>query len=458
MKKFTVKASALAIAAALPGIAAAQIDLDAGTGASTFAAELVPAAGATVTVPNVRALLGFGVSNGQDRYIRYDLTGAKFAGALTNANLQADGLDCSTSTGNAGTATETLVQGGAANATSVIFQITATANAGLSSTQNTCLSLGTATLTSATGATLRYSLYANPSDAVNGTSSGRLATASGSIASTTPAFLFGVTTNTTLVDVTTSYKRFVSDVGASPTATTIGEIGMNVATGVLNLSGSQVSVSDLISNANASVTGADFSAAGNTGVFFSVSANCASSPATTVAGTLVSSTVRNLNGLGSSAVDGRVCFVATGATTQPAIPEQTFTVSLDVTPAAGATTSDIGASTLGTFDRNGTVLKAPLMAGAAGQSTWIQVVNTSSTAAPWTVNCYGASGSLGSGASGTLASGQTGKLFANTLGCAAGTNAVEIIVSAPTGNVVGTLVRQSTTTGDSGLDSLTGNQ
>ncbi|MFM7275961.1 MAG: hypothetical protein ACKO4A_19300, partial [Gammaproteobacteria bacterium] len=414
------------------------------------------ASGVTVTVSNVKAVLGFGVSNGQDRYIRYDLTGAKFAAAVGSTNIQADSNVCAVANSNLGTATETLATGGAAKGTSVIFQITATANAGLAPTQNTCLSLGTVTLTSAAGASLRYSLYSSPSDAVNGTSTGRLATSSASIASTASGFDVTVTPATTVVDVSTSYKKFVADAGiTSVSNTAIGAFGMDAVTGVLNLSNVQVAVSDLISNANASVTGSDFTPAGNTGVFFSTSANCVSAPAVTVAGTVVSSTVRNLNGLGNATVSGNVCFIANQ---NNAIAEQTFTVALDVTPAAGATTADIGATTLGNFDRNGTVLKAPLMEGKAGQSTWIQVVNVSSTAAPWAINCFGPSGSLGAGASGTLAAGQTGKLFYNNLGCAAGANAVEIVVSAPEGNVVGAFVRQSTTTGDSGIDSLTGNK
>lgn len=455
MKKFTVKASALAIAAALPGVAAAQvIDLDAGTGASTFASELVPAAGATVAVPNVRAVLGFGVSNGQDRYIRYDLTGAKFAAAVTAANVQADSNSCATNTALA-TATETLATGGAANATSVIFQITATDPAGLAPTQNTCLSLGNVTLTSAAGASIRYSLYSTPADAVGGTATGRLATSSSSIAGTAPGFVFSVSPATTVVDVATEYRNFLAD-GIQTTAlnTGIGAISMNSATGVLNLSGSAVTLGNLITGANAIVSGADFTPAGNTGVFLAQNGNCAA-PGGVVAGAVVSSTVRSINGLPGANASGDVCFVANG---NAAILEQSFTVALDVTAATGATTADIAATTLGNFDRNGTVLKAPFVGSAPGQSTWIQVVNTGSSAAPWTVNCYGASGSLGSGASGTLAAGQTGRLFFNTLGCAAGTNAVEIIVSSPSGNVVGTLVRQSTTTGDSGIDSLTGNE
>ena len=92
MKNFTVKASALAIAAALPGLASAVVNLNDGSGATNYASELLPAAvSATlpITVPAVTADLGFGVSNGQDRYIRFDLTGAKWDVALTNVSLDA---------------------------------------------------------------------------------------------------------------------------------------------------------------------------------------------------------------------------------------------------------------------------------------------------------------------------------------------------------------------------------
>jgi hypothetical protein len=457
MKKFTVKASALAIAAALPGVAAAQVTL--GTAPTTsFASELIAATGSNVTVGTVRTALGFGVSNGQDRYIRVDLSGAKMVGAPT--------LDVVNSANACGTAdldaTETVVQGGAANDTSVIFQITANIAAGLTSAANVCFSgnaTGAVALTSAAGASLTYSLYADPSSAVAGGTSGRLATKTGVIASTASGLDFTVTPGSATASVATSYKRFLG--GDSNAA--IGEISLETAANTTNLGGAGIVISDLISAANVIITAADLTSTSNAagaGIVLRESAGggCALGGGLGGTSTQTSSTVRTISGLGGGFPAHEACFEVTGTTSQPAIAEQSLTVALDITPALGTGTVDIAAQALGDIVRDGVTLKAAYMAGAGGQSTWIQVANVSATAAPWTINCYSPTGSAGTGASGTLAAGATGKLFYNSLGCAAGTNAVELIISAPAGSVVGTLVRQSTTTGDSALDSLTGNQ
>jgi hypothetical protein len=458
MKNFTVKASALAIAAALPGLASAAIDIDAGTGAATYASELIPAtvsAGVAIVLDPATAELGFGVSAGQDRYIRFDLTGAKWdtAGVLGGASTDLEvASNCGTT--NAGAATETVVQGGAANGTSVIFQITAVASAGIPADASVCLDVGSVKLISAAGATLKYSLYSTPADAVTGLAAGRLATATGSIADSAPALVYDVTPGVSTANVASGYVDFVSDPGANST-TVIGSVLLTTDSNVVDLNGGAVTLSDLITDANWVVTGEDLAslganAASNSGIFYSTT-SCATVGA---AGTFLSATSRRINS-GTLDIDGDFCYRATGAIP---ITEQDFTTTIDLTAANGATVSDVSAQALGSFERNGTVLKAPIMSGVAGQNTWIQVANVSSTAAPWTVQCFGPAGALGAGASSTLPAGTTGKLFYNSLGCPAGANAVELIINAPGGNVVGTLVRQSTTTGDSGLDSLTGNE
>lgn len=469
MKNFTVKASALAIAAALPGVASAVVNLNDGSGATNYASELLPAAvsaSRVVTVTPVTAYLGFGVSNGQDRYIRFDLTGAKWNTALTASSI--DGASNCGATSNAGVsgaatdALETLSTGGAVGGTSVIYQITANVAGGLGENSPVCLTATNVKLTSAAGASIKYQLYATAENAVAGGATGRLDEATGTIAGSAPGLVYSVTPGGATADVEFGYKQFTDDVYVATDFNLAGIGGIVLRADGANaadLDGTAVTLADLISGANLAVVGEDLgslgvagSAASNGGIYLGDNVTCAPVlPGVPVSGSPNARRIQtDLN-----TIDHTVCYDANGSI---AIAEQAFTVALDVTPAANSAAADVAVTALGSIERNGTVLKAPFMSNAVGQYTFIQVANVSTVAADWSVACYGPSGSLGAGGSGTLPGGTTGKLAYSALGCAVGTSAVELIINAPEGNVVGTLVRQSTSGGSTGLDSLTGNK
>lgn len=450
MKNFTLRASAAAIAVAFSGLASAAVDLDTGTGANTYASELITNGTTAIDDDNldVTHTLGFGVSNTQTRYIRYDLTNATL-------NTAANANDLTVAT-----ATVALVQGGGAGDNYAIFQITAGAD--YAANQAATFDLGSGASADGIKVTdkalpsrLTYSLYESAADAVTGGSSGRLSNKSATIAGFSSGLAFTVATNTTTADVTTLYKNFKAGSGGFVAATTanIGDVTFNVNSNV-KPDGTATAIGDLVAAGTKLILkGSDLAAAAVVnGVYISTDAACGG---VGVGPTGLTSTQVEF-AIGASAQAGLgLCFEANGSTP---IAAQDFTLEADVVPAPGTDTADRAAIAAGDFDRDGTVLKAPYMGGAAGQFTSVQMANMGNNDAPYTVRCFAPSGTDQPGIGGTVPSGNTMDIYMNNLGCQAGADAVEFTFAVPTGTVNGTLVRRNTTSGDSAFYSLTGNE
>ncbi|HLO95450.1 MAG TPA: hypothetical protein VK195_14155, partial [Burkholderiaceae bacterium] len=206
MKKIVLKATALAIGALVGGVAFADTDLATGTlsGTTAFANELnynSAASGTAISVGSlVTSKLGFGVSGGQNRYIRVDLGNAKISGAaLTGAALAMAAAPAF--------ANVTVVQGGAVGDSFVVFQVTANA-AGHAASQVVNLTLADLDVTStASAATVSYKLYETAVDAANATAS-TLYSKSGNLFTFAPALKFSLTTGTNTAAVEQSFKKF----------------------------------------------------------------------------------------------------------------------------------------------------------------------------------------------------------------------------------------------------------
>lgn len=448
-KKFALKASVVAMAAVLPGLASAAISMsDSIADARTYASELVTNGTTVISDTNLNALVnvGFGVSNGQTRFIRFDLSNGKFGGTVAGSHVDAGVSTAGTSY----TPAVAVSAGGSTSDTYVIFQVTADAN--YASSDVFSFGLGTAggvkVTDKASSVSLTYGLFETGVAAVNNTTSDRLATATETIASFGTGLKFALTTGTQTASVSTLYKSFTGSSANGPVE--IGEVNYTTNANVYVANGSAVALSDLVSTANVVVAG-DFTAAGS--VHLTTGGTC--SATTTVAGTLNSAKTQATLAVDATAqTTGAICYTVTGTTV---LPVQTVTAALDVTSGAGA---DVSAGTLGTIAHDGTVLKAPYMAGASGQTTFVQLANMGTTTATYTTRCFGGSSttSTGTDASGTVAVGGVKKVYMNNVGCPTSSSAVEFTLAVPSGNVVGTLVRQSTTTGDSAMDSLTGNE
>jgi len=357
MKKFVLKATALAIGALVGGVAFADTNLDSGavSGTTAFANELnynSAASGTSIAVaPVVSSKLGFGVSGGQNRYIRVDLTNAKIAGAdLTGASLAMAAAPAF--------ANVTVVQGGAAGDDFVVFQVTANA-AGHAASQTVNLTLGDLDVTSTgANATVAYKLYETAVDAANKTAN-TLYSKSGTLFSFAPALKFSLTTGTNTAAVEQSFKKFDGS-SISTVLAKIGTVTYDVAA-LAKANGSAVALTDLVTGATKVVATGDFTAAGADGVFLSNSAACAT---TDVAGTLngaktsadlVVGTTAGTQGA-ANAHYYSLCYNVSGTV---AVPVQTVKAALDLTAAAGATVSDVAAANAGDILHDGTELIAP---------------------------------------------------------------------------------------------------
>lgn len=463
MKSFLVSATSAAVLSLVSSGAMAVVNLDDGTGSANYAKELVTPAVTALTgsAVNVTSTLGFGVSGGQTRFVRYDLTNAKFSAAVLPANLTISG---------AAFANNVISQGGGAGSTFVIFQITAAA-AGNAQNEIVSLASGTAGLviqSAGSPVQMAYSLYEDAASAAAGGAAGRL---NGNYAAQTVAGLvtglaFTTTVNTSTVSVNAvpTYTKFAP---GTQTLATIGNVSLVAATSVLvPATGAPVAYTDLVGAGTALVLKGDFGAAqapssNSAGVFLGPDGGgCGAGTAPTPA------TPTDTANFATNAVpvaNRSLCFSVTAGNTVK-IPAQSFTVAADITPAAGATTADLGAIAAGTFIRDGLVLKASFAetTGVSGVSRAVSLVNTASNPAPYTVRCMVNSPNPVNGTSGTVAGNSAARLSLGTPGLGCPTNGtlrgVEITFATPAGSVIGSIVSQSLSTGQASFDGMTGNQ
>lgn len=462
MKKFLLSAMTAAALAALSTSASAVVDLNAGTGSVPYANELVVPNTTQVTGVTITSKLGFGVSNGQTRFVRYDFTNAKFVAALAPTALALTPAALNT----------VISQGGGAGGTYVIFQITADA-AGNAQSDVVDFDPGQLTITDKSGsATVKYALYESAAAAADGGVAGRLATASGAIATFPSGLTFAAVTNSTTAEVSTLYKQFNN--GVTATIAKIGSVTYAPNQAVYDpATGAPLLATDMglftAAGTKLVLKGADLSAAkpAPDGLYLAAVGNSCS-PASGIPGTGVTATsadfVIDANPVGTSPnpppnSTQDVCFAATGST---AIAAQDFTIAASVVAKAGTTTTNQAAIPLGNFKRNGTILKAAFAdtTSASGVTMAVHMTNTSGNDANYTVRCLLPASSV-AGKSGTVpANSARRESMGNGLGCPAdGTlRGIELTFAVPEGAIIGAVVRQNVTTGAASFDSMVGSK
>lgn len=464
MKSLKKVALAAAVACVAAGNAFAAVDLDAGTGAVTYAKELTVAGTVFTTALDTTVKLGFGVSNGQTRYIRYDLTNATWGTAVTAADL------------TTATSSDVLAAGGGANDTYVIFQITATAD--IPSTQAVTLVNATGVkVTAATSSVLvTYSLYETAADAVNGTGSGRLAVAANkTLAGVAKSTIVTLTTASATASVNDAYKKFTdaTDVaGSAQLKAIIGQVSIGLKDQDAVTVGTQLAKDPATGNdvTLAQITGAGSKVVVSTDKTFTASSLSDLNLAT--ANDCTTGSISDTNAdrtattspitIGNAGFTGYLCYTANGTV---AIEAQNFKLAVDFTAGTGLTNTavadDESAADIGSFDRDGTVLKAAFAdAGISGFGNSIHLTNTSGTAASYTTSCLTETGRV-VGLTGNVPANsgiRRGVNSASGFGCPAGTRGVELTMAVPTGTVIGSVVRQNVTTGAASFDGMVGNQ
>ena len=453
MKKFLLATTAALIAAAYVGPAvAAEFDAVPPT-FDTYASERI-VSGAVLAGTSIGHKLGFGVSNTQDRYLRYTLTNGTFAAKVLNADLTIDpalaplGL------------TAAVAQGGNVGDNFVILQITAIGDlppealldlaiTGLKVTDKTASVMG------------NVRLYDGPANAQVGGPTGLLYQRNGTIVAISSGLEFATTQFRTTASVATEYKELIPTAAFAPTdgwidldTALIGKLTHRAINGVKNETGNQVLITDLVANGtNVTVTG-DLSQV--TDLYLGDAVTCAQNgPALTInlAKTSANVVVDTLEFTGQA-----ICANFSGAP----IPAETYTIAADIVPAVGADTSDRGPLVLGQIVRDGTVLKhafAESAAAGTGYSAAVHLTNLSANPAPYTVRCVLNAGSA-AGTPGTVAANTAVRQsLAGGMGCAQpNLRGIEVTFAVPEGRVIGAIVRQNTTTGAASFDTMIGSK
>jgi hypothetical protein len=373
MKKYVLKATALAIGALVGGSAVAAVTTGVNFDSSTptvskYAKELAYTDAnplANVNAINFSSKLGFGVSNAQTRYIRVDYANA----TLDAAHAAVAGADIEINN-SAAADTYAVVQGGQIGDNYVIYQVTAAADHPASDVVDVKVPALRVTST-ASSVNVTYSLHETAVSAVAGSSgTAKLYTKSQDIVTFASGLKFTVDTSpTTTASVEQSFMKFKTGGGyINDTTAKLGSVTLDVDTTVLERDGSAVDIDDLLAATGTKLvltgdTGIPFGAndtAKKASVYIAADADCAAgTSSTTVPNATGASFTTDLN---TYATRG-ICYVVNG--TAP-ISASTYSVRLDVAAATGTSTASIGDKAIGSIVRDGTELQAPFATIYAG--------------------------------------------------------------------------------------------
>ncbi len=401
MRVMKNKATLLSLAVA--GVFAATsshaiVNMNTGATAAKYASEIVATSAVPFGIPATAAttaqvILGFGLSAAQQKYIRFDLTNAKFGAAVTTAMLTDFTLAGNLPMGNI-----IVAQGGTVGATSVIFQITATAT-GIPFTDVMQFALPLLNVTS-TASTVAMT-YALHDTAASAGMTGSLPVNSALLVTNTANMVtfatgnkwsFG-TSNPEFVAATQSFKNFCPGAAGAPgtagcaTSTDVDAIMGSIASytfdgTVLDATGTLLAMNSTINGATSkTILTGDFSAAAST--YIDTTAGCTASSA--FAGTTTATTATFTTANGTIAASA-ICFKATGTT---AIAAQTFT-GVFAPAVVGTTYAPVAYSSgpVGQFIRDGVELQSPWFTLGGTGSAYISrffLTNTGPTASLCTV-------------------------------------------------------------------------
>jgi hypothetical protein len=406
------KTLSLAIAAAVGAApsALAEVNLIPATGTTgtlAFANEnTIGALGATIEAASdnldVRSSIGFSITDGTERYIRYDIDGAALAGTMADSDLLVESALINASV--------SISAGGQAKDNYVIFEVTA-ANAAsvVGPSNNAVVSLPNLSITGKNDVTVTYGLYSTPEAAVSaGTTlasdSGKLATFTNAgnhaaVAVTTEAIDVAQGTAyfaTATKDVTSVIGAFVNAgntvtavVSNLPDATTDLSASLDTVAGVtsLEVSGDFSFGQDLGTDGEPDGT---YTAAGGPLAIHNTAA-CNNVVLANAVSMTATKAVFNLTGAADTGdTTYYICATANG---KSLIPPQTFTGSLATSGVTGVYDAESAALTFGTLVKNGTSVALNLALKPGGAfSNFIRVNNTSGIAGDVSMIVYNDAG------------------------------------------------------------------
>ncbi|MCA3056632.1 MAG: hypothetical protein ING64_09780 [Rhodocyclaceae bacterium] len=380
------------------------------TAGKVYAAEINNnvAIGAATTV---NTILGIGTSAGQQRYVRFAVSGGTFQNAPTLANATFPNITVGANI------TPTIALGGNAGANSVIFQITTPNGANI--TDGIALNLPAGINISGTSApaTVTYEVYEFLSDAQSQTKV-LYGPRTGTLATFAPSYVFKNNATTVPTQVATSISGFTAfNFGASGSSASaanqalIGAFDIGVATNAPNLpAGTTIAaLADFLSgssNSQITVTGDFAAAAANTSVTLGT--------ANANGGTAFTGTQAVFNINATAFANGtQVKYLVNGSTPVASVPNG-YSATLSAAP-NGTTfkTTTASISNTGTITRDGVVYQAPWASATPGFLSRFFLTQTAGSSVSWSAIVRNGDGPVTGGTlSGSL---ETGKVTQVTL-------------------------------------------
>ncbi|MFN7734017.1 MAG: hypothetical protein ACK5OB_19120, partial [Pirellula sp.] len=467
----TVNNTPTAVPALVAAVANYANEIALGTGLTLGAA--------SVTDFSLQGSLGFGLQAGDVRYIRLDYTGASFLAAGAPATLAFAGGTCA--------ANSFIVLGGASSS-SVIYQINATAN---------CAAANVFTLTSANGMlvtsktpTVTYSLYQDSAGAAQQLPTSRLVQGAATpLVNFTNALVF--TMNPVVQEIaaaTTNFSKFCATgflvgtagcaSGQTDTGAIVGQVNQFrlVTPAPKRQDGTVLTqMTEIATGASLVVTG-NFAAAGTSVATMTTNGCGAGATPSAYAGVVAASTGATvtypngtsgttglLNTTTTSGIEAQHLCYNVPTTNTVAITPQTYTATMNLTPATAAYVTPSIVRDSGQIIRDGVEFQSPWFNfSAPAYNTRFFLTNTGTADAVCSVALMSETGNTltaGSNATvtvpGTTTSGNAngGVLLVTTASIVASASvanrgAVRFICSAPSAAMQGTFVTTNNTTGD----------
>lgn len=458
MKKFSVKAVALAASFIASGAAFAAQDLDAATATPAKYASEIKVNATTGTdlqlgaAADLAAAVKLGASFGADvtAYVRFDLSSGKFKGNPTFA------IQDSTPAA----ATVSISQGGD-GASYVIFAVTPTAGKSLlGTTQGTFTPNASGiTVKDQSSISVQYRLFETLTAAVNPATNNTLKNVSASYITFANSLktVFTPATATADVEAVPAYGTFVG--GATKK---LADVAITL-TGNAVPSGAALTAATLLDVKNVITVNGDFTgvkAADDTDYVPAKArvtlqtANCGGGAVNATAVTATSATFGN----GSTSLSPAQLLAAASlcytAATDVEILPGTYTADVTYAPLTGFSVANSTGNAAGTIARNGTVLVAPITNQPAGWYSRLVLNNTGSADRSYTVKAVSETGNVitlsGAAASGTLTKNSSKVVDLQSLVTAVGglpRYSLVVTINAPTGTINGAYQIANGTTG-----------
>jgi hypothetical protein len=372
--------------------------------ATVYASEISNNTVIGTTGITVNTILGIGTSINQDRYVKISLSNATFASAVTSANL----VGANVAGLGPANITPTVSFGGAAGATSVIFQITTPAGANINDGLSFNMVGGVNIASTASTIGVTYEVYEFLAQAQEGKPF--LYAKSGNVATFTPTYVFrnNATPNPTQVATAISgFKNFnFGSAGSAATAANAAVVGrVDLATvaepGKLVNGTTNASIATVLANATNSqvtVTGDFSAAAANTSVTLGATVANGGTAFTT------STAVFNING-SAGLTNSAIGYVVNGTTAVPAI---SYAATLAPRGATGYTNvTSSGPITTGSITRDGVQFESPWVTATTGYISRFFLLQTSGSTITWNAVVRNVNGPVTGGTlTGTLESGK----------------------------------------------------